>query len=224
MAFQSPNYTDRTINDFKSRLVGGGSRPNLFECEVNFPEGLGLQIDNDFSTDLRFMVKSAQLPGSTISSINIPFRGRNLKIAGDRTFDPWSITVINDTNFSIRNAFEKWMNYMNRHDDNAGVITPATYQREMVVHQLGRGVVSQDTTGVLPSASSKVPILKSYKFYGCFPTEVTPIELSYDSSDTIEEFGVTMQVQWWDAFNDEGEKLFGTTEPGGSIPNISNSL
>lgn len=224
MAFQSPNYTDRTINDFKSRLVGGGARPNLFECEVNFPEGIGLDIDNTFSTDLRFMVKAAQLPGSTISAINVPFRGRNLKIAGDRTFDPWTITVINDTNFSIRNAFERWMNYMNRHDDNAGVITPAAYQRDMVVHQLGRGVVSDNTTGTIPSASSKVPILKSYRFNGCFPTEVTPIELSYDSPDTIEEFGVTLQVQWWDAFDSSGTKIFNTTEPGGAVPGISNTL
>jgi hypothetical protein len=115
------------------------------------------------------------------------------------------------------------MNFMNRHDDNAGVITPAAYQRDMVVHQLGRGVVS-DTNGTLPSASSKVPILKSYKFYGCFPTEVTPIELSYDSPDTIEEFGVTLQVQWWDAYDSEGAKIFDSTEPGGSIPNISNTL
>lgn len=224
MAFQSPNYTDRTINDFKSRLVGGGARPNLFECEINFPEGIGLEVDNDFSTDLRFMVKAAQLPGSTISSINIPFRGRNLKISGDRTFDPWTITVINDTNFRIRNAFERWMNYMNRHDDNAGVITPAAYQRDMVVHQLGRGVVSDSTTASLPSAASRVPILKSYKFYGCFPTEVTPIELSYDNSDAIEEFGVTLQVQWWDAYDANGSKIFDTTEPGGSIPNVSNTL
>ena len=109
------------------------------------------------------------MPGSNINVIDVPFRGRNLKVAGDRTFDPWTITVINDTNFKLRNAFEKWMNFINRHDDNAGVITPNAYQKEMVVHQLGRGNVSQNTTGALPSTSDQMPVLKTSKFFGTFP-------------------------------------------------------
>jgi len=136
MALDSPQYTNRTISDFKGRLVGGGARPNLFECVINFPSGLTEVTTDD---DFRFMIKTASLPASNINVIDIPFRGRNLKIAGDRTFDPWTITVINDTNFKIRNAFERWMNYINRHDDNAGVITPNLYQTEMYVYQLGRG-------------------------------------------------------------------------------------
>ena len=204
-------YQDRTINDFRSRLVGGGSRPNLFECELSFPDGLGITPDDDF----RFMIKAAQIPASTISTIPVPFRGRTLKISGDRTFDPWTITVINDTNYKIRNAFELWMNFMNRHDDNAGVITPAAYQREMKVYQLGRGTVNEGgaSGGNLPSTGSNMPVLKTYKFYGCWPSDISPMELSYDNSDTIQEFSVTLQYQWWDtAETDSTTSLFGTPD------------
>ena len=206
-----PQYSERTITDFKSRLVGGGSRPNLFECALNFPDGLGITPDVDF----RFMIKAAQIPGSTISTIPVAFRGRTLKIAGDRTFDPWTITVLNDTNYKIRNAFEKWMNFMNRHDDNAGVITPAAYQREMLVYQLSRGVVNEGgaTGASLPSTSSNMPVLKTYKFYGCWPSDITPMDLSYDSSDTIQEFSVTLQYQWWDTFEQNStSSMLGTSE------------
>ena len=206
-----PKYNQRTLTDFKSRLVGGGARPNLFECILNFPTGLGTEVVPD--VDFRFMVKAAQLPGSNINVIDVPFRGRNLKVAGDRTFDPWTITVINDTNFKLRNAFEKWMNFINRHDDNAGVITPNAYQKEMVVHQLGRGNVSQNTTGALPSTSDQMPVLKTYKFFGTFPTNVSHIELSYDAAESIEAFTVDLQVQWWDAIDPEtGSSILGTSE------------
>jgi hypothetical protein len=209
----TPTYTTRTISDFKSRLVGGGARPNLFECVINFPDFIAADSARD--TDMRFMIKAANLPASNINVIDIPFRGRNLKIAGDRTFDPWSITVINDTNFKIRNAFEQWMNYMNRHDDNAGIITPAAYQREMEVFQLGRGLVNEGgaTGGFLPASSENMPVLKKYKFYGCFPTAVSAIDLSYDSADSVEEFTVDLQVQWWDAYAaGESTSLFNTSE------------
>jgi hypothetical protein len=207
----TPLYNTRTLSDFKSRLVGGGARPNLFECVLAFPQGLSnvVRVDEDFT----FMVKAAQLPGSNVNVIDIPFRGRNLKVAGDRTFDPWTITVINDTNFKLRNAFEQWMNFINRHDDNAGVITPAAYQVEMVVHQLGRGNVSNGTNGQLPGNADRIPVLKSYKFYGTFPTNVSPIELSYDAADSIEEFTVDLQVQWWDALDpNSGNSILGTSE------------
>lgn len=196
-----PNYNQRTINDFKSRLVGGGARPNLFECEINFPNALG-NLDAELTLDLRFFVKATSLPASTISSIPVPFRGRTLQIAGDRTFDPWSITVINDTNFKIRNQFEKWMNLINRHDDNAGVITPALYQQEMKVMQLSRGTENSPKS---PETSTSMNVLKAYKFYGTFPTSISDITLSYDSSDTIEEFTVDFQVQWWDALDVGGD-------------------
>jgi hypothetical protein len=221
------NFQDRTIYDFKNRLRGGGARSNLFECELSIPSNV---LDNgedttEITTDFRFLVKSAQLPGSNLTTISVPFRGRTLKLAGDRTFEPWTITVLNDTNFRLRNAFEKWSNYINRHDDNSGVITPAAYQREIVVHQLSRGTIATDaTSATVPNTGENIPILKSYKFYGCYPSMIDPIPLSYDTTDTIEEFGVTFEVQWWDAYEPDGRKLFGTSEPTGTgSPPISNS-
>lgn len=207
----TPRFTDRTISDFKGRLVGGGARPNLFECELHFPTAVltSAELDDDF----RFMIKAASLPASTINVIDVPFRGRNLKIAGDRTFSAWTITVINDTNFKLRNAFEKWMNYMNRHDDNAGIITPNAYQREMKVYQLSRGAISATTEGSkLPPTTDNMPFLKAYRFFGCFPTSVSEITLSYDSSDAIEEFTVDLQVQWWDALDTNETSILGTSE------------
>lgn len=199
-------YSERTINDFRSKLVGGGSRPNLFECELSFPSALNITVDDAF----RFMIKAAQIPGSTVSTIPVPFRGRTLKIAGDRTFDPWTITIINDTNYRIRNAFERWMNLINRHDDNAGVITPVAYQTDMKVFQLGRG---RTNSGRLPNTSNTMPVLKSYKFYGCWPSDITPMDLSYDSSDAIQEFSVTLQYQWWDALvQGTNNSILGTSE------------
>jgi len=203
MALDSPKYRDRTISDFKGKLVGGGARPNLFECVVNFPSSLSeVSTDDDF----RFMIKSASLPASNINVIDIPFRGRNLKIAGDRTFDPWTITVINDTNFKIRNAFERWMNYINRHDDNAGVITPNLYQTEMYVYQLGRGTANGAPA---PGTNDSIAVHKAYKFFGCFPTSVSAIELSYDIPDAVEEFTVDLQVQWYDAWDASGASILG---------------
>lgn len=205
-------YQDRSIDTFKSKLVGGGARPNLFECVINFPDFIDSNTERD--TNLRFMIKAAALPASTVNVIDVPFRGRNLKVAGDRTFDPWTITVINDVDFNIRNAFEQWMNTMNRHDDNAGVITPAAYQREMEVYQLSRGEINTGgaTGAKLPSTSDNMPTLKAYKFYGCFPTAISAIDLSYESADTIEEFTVDLQVHWWDSLDKEGNSILGITQ------------
>lgn len=197
----------RTLNDFKNRMTGGGSRPNLFECEINFPTAAftGDADSNSLSEKTRFLVKAASLPGSTINVIDIPFRGRNLKIAGDRTFDPWTITIINDTDFKIRNAFERWMNYMNKHEDNSGELNPVNYQKNMKVYQLGKASV--DTS---MASNDKMNILKTYEFYGTFPTAISAIDLSYDSADTIEEFTVDLQVQWWDALDTSGASMLGS--------------
>ena len=198
--------SSRTLNDFKNRMSGGGARPNLFECELNFPEAAldGASL-NDISDKTRFLVKAAQLPASTINVIDIPFRGRNLKIAGDRTFDPWTITVINDTDFKIRNAFEKWMNYMNKHEDNSGELDPANYQRNMKVYQLGKAEINGNLT-----TNNQIRVLKQYEFYGTFPTSISAIDLSYDQADTIEEFTVDLQVQWWDALDTNNVSILGS--------------
>ena len=172
----------RTISDFKSRLSGGGARPNLFEVELAFPDAVA--IDNDVLQKARFLVKAAALPASTIAPIDVPFRGRILKIAGDRTFETWTITVINDTDFSLRSAFEKWMNTINKMSDATGVVDPAAYQKDATVKQLDRDG----------------SVLRSYKFWDIFPTNISTIDLSYETTDTLEEFTVELQVQWWEAY------------------------
>jgi T4-like virus tail tube protein gp19 len=170
----------RKITDFKSKLTGGGARANLFEVVMSFPDAA--QPGSVVLDKIRFLAKAANLPASNVANIEVPFRGRVLKIAGDRTFDTWTITVINDTDFSIRSAFENWMNKMNRVSDNTGLTNPADYQSDAFVYQLDRNGGT----------------LRQYHFYDVFPTQVTPIELSYDAQG-IEEFQVELQVQWWEA-------------------------
>ena len=203
-----PNTRDRTLDAFKGKMIGGGTRSNLFEVELYFPDDA---IPQDSTKDIvsdkaRFLVKAAALPASNISNIAVPFRGRNLKIAGDRTFDPWTITVINDTDFVIRNAFERWMNIINKHEDNAGITDPTGYQQDLFVRQLGRSEVA----GTNPVSSATVPVLKQYKFLGAFPTLVSAIDLSYENTDAIEEFTVELQYQWYDALDSSGQTQLGT--------------
>ena len=121
------------VDDFKAKLTGGGARPNLFKATINFPAYAG--GDSEFTS---FMVKGAGLPASVIANIDIPFRGRQLKIAGDRTFEPWTITVINDSEMRVRNSFETWMNGINEHVNNTGLQNPTDYQADMIVEQLGK--------------------------------------------------------------------------------------
>tara|TARA_B100001093_G_scaffold80280_2_gene71654 strand:+ start:626 stop:1219 length:594 start_codon:yes stop_codon:yes gene_type:complete len=171
----------RKISDFKSRLSGGGARPNLFEVELAFPDAVA--IANDVLSKSRFLVKAAALPSSTIAPVEIPFRGRILKVAGDRTFETWTVTVINDTDFAIRSAMEKWMNSISKLDDATGLTDPESYQKDAIVHQLDRDG----------------SVLRSYKFWDIFPTNISTIDLNYETTDTIEEFTVEMQVHWWEA-------------------------
>ena len=170
----------RKITDFKSKLTGGGARSNLFEVVLSFPDAA--PASSAVLDKARFLVKAANLPASNVSPIEVPFRGRTLKVAGDRTFDTWTITVINDTDFAIRSAFEKWMNTINRVSDNTGVTNPASYQSDAFVYQLDRDGST----------------LRAYHFYDIFPTQVAPIELSYDAQG-IQEFTVELQVLWWEA-------------------------
>ena len=167
----------RTISNFKSKLTGGGASANLFEVVLTFPDIV--QPATDVLDKSRFLVKGARLPASNIAQIEVPFRGRALKIAGDRTFDSWTVTVINDTDFAIRSAFENWMNAINRLSDNTGLVNPADYQADCYVYQLDRDGQA----------------LRSYRFFDTFPTQVGPIELSYDAQG-IQEFTVELQVQY----------------------------
>ena len=180
----------RTISDFKTKLTGGGARANLFEVVLTFPDTS--KPDSDVLDKARFMVKGANMPASNVAQIEVPFRGRVLKIAGDRTFDSWTVTVINDTDFAIRSAFERWMNTINRLSDNTGLVNPADYQADAYVYQLDRDGST----------------LRSYRFFDTFPTQVGPIELSYDAQG-IQEFTVELQVQYWEAVKGTGPNAGG---------------
>jgi hypothetical protein len=197
----------RTITTFKSALAGGGARPNLFEVRLpTFPVAAlnaGATWGNDQVTEFEFMCKAAALPASNIAPVDVPFRGRILKVAGDRTFDTWTVTVINDEDFVIRNAFEYWMNGISKLNNNTGATNPSSYMQNAEVYQLGRGAelgrFSQANNGGTSAGNSGVTPLRSYKFYDIFPTNISQIDLSYDTSDTIEEFTVEFQVQYWTA-------------------------
>lgn len=179
-----------SIEKIKSTLIGGGARPNLFQVDLTSFPGSG---DTGYDSDsFSVLCKAAQLPASNVASIDVPFRGRIFKVAGDRTFDTWTITVINDTDFSIRSAMEKWMNTINKVSDNTGLTNPADYQADAYVYQLDR---NGDT-------------LRKYHFYDVFPTQVSAIELSYDAQG-IQEFTVEMQVLYWEAIRGSGENAGG---------------
>ena len=196
--FSIPN-NERSIDSFKSRLVQGGARPNLFEVEMDFPSGVGIFDEDIDDTTHRMMIKGAQLPASNIQEVVVPFRGRQLKVAGDRRFDPWTITVINDGDFKLREAFERWANFITKVSDGSGTINPTDYFAEWVVNQLGRADTDLNVRG--DQSGATLPVLRRYKMHGCWPSVVSPIELSYDTADTIEEFQVTLQVQWWEAYD-----------------------
>ena len=178
---------NKTISNFKAALIGGGARPNLFEVELTpLPAGITWDADN-----FRYMCKAAQLPASQIANIDVPFRGRIFKVAGDRTVEQWSVTIINDENFRLRNAFEEWVNLIANLDTNLGATDPSAYMVNAKVYQLGRGSSPNSQT----NAGNANSVLKEYEFQDIFPTTVSAIDLSYDSTDAIEEFTVDFQVQ-----------------------------
>ena len=180
---------NKNISQFKSKLIGGGARPNLFEVELTT---LPPNVVSDWDADIfQFMCKAAALPAQNIANIDIPFRGRIFKVAGDRTIDTWTITVINDEDFRFRNAFENWTQQIANLDDNMGTTDPSAYMVNAKVYQLGRGSEksSQNNSG------TENVVLKEYEFINIFPTNVAAIDLSYDTGDTIEEYTVEFQVQ-----------------------------
>ena len=194
MAFK---HNERTITDFRSKLQGGGARSNLFEVTIpDFPTANNIQ-----ERDIEFLVKAAEIPAANLGNIPVPFRGRVLPIAGDRTFDPWTVTIINDTNFNIRDAMERWSDFINDLQTAQGEINPENYQKVGFVKQLSRRGTGAD---------SGVDILREYKFTGIYPNVVSSIPLDYGATDQIEEFQVTFNYLFW-------EVIGGTTDYGGSL-------
>ena len=188
------SFQNRSITNFRDRLVGGGARPNMFEVNITLPEqvqGLG-----DISQDMRFLVKAAEIPAANIGNIPVPFRGRVLPVAGDRTFNPWTVTVINDAQFNIRDAMEQWSNLINDLEFDVGDINPFDYQTKAEVFQLSRQ--SQGSGGQSAGKGGEIiQTLRTYNFEGIYPTEVSSIALDYGATDQIEEFQVTFNYLFW---------------------------
>ena len=181
-------FNQRNITEFRSRLAGGGARANLFEVEIAFPEELGINL-TDVSDKVPFLVKAAEIPASNLGNIPVPYRGRVLPVAGDRTFDPWTVTIINDTDFQIRDAMEKWSNSINDLQTAQGSVDPAVYQRSALVKQLSR-------EGANPGDPEKV--LRTYNFEGIYPNTVSSIPLDFGATDQIEEFQVTFNYLFYE--------------------------
>ena len=157
------------VDDFKSKLVGGGARANLFRATINFPGYAGGDVELT----------------SLVGQIDVPFRGRQLKIAGDRTFENWTATVIAESSMAVRNSFERWLNGINEHQAGTGLVNPVDYQADILVEQLGRND----------------EILKACNIRGAFPVNLGAIELAYETTDTLEEFTCEFAYQYWDAVN-----------------------
>ena len=187
-------FNQRNITEFRSRLTGGGARANLFEVGITFPDGLG--IDERLVSDkVPFLVKAAEIPASNLGNIPVPYRGRVLPVAGDRTFDPWTVTIINDTDFIIRDAMEKWSNSINDLQTAQGTISPEVYQRSAQVKQLSR-------EGTNPGDPEK--LLRQYNFEGIYPNTVSNIPLDFGATDQIEEFQVTFNYLFYEVVSPTG--------------------
>ena len=171
------------------QTIGQGVKPNMFLVDVQFPDSLSKGGEDLNLTNI--LCKSAALPGSNLGVIEVPFRGRTVKIAGDRTFDTWSATFFNDKDFKLRAFFEEWANNINTHEANTSpLFTPSTtsgYMADLSVKQLEK------------DASEEGSILRQYTLKYCFPTNVSPIDLAYDSNDQIEEFTVEWQYSYFTA-------------------------
>jgi hypothetical protein len=162
------------INQFKSELVGGGARPTLFQCQITNP------INNAADIKVPFMVRAGGIPESVVGQYTVPYFGRQIKYAGDRTFADWTVTIINDEDFAVRNAMEEWMNFINSHDSNS------------------RGLPQQyKSTGQITQYSKDGSPLRTYIFEGMFPIAIDGIQMDWSQTDSIEEFSVTFQYDLW---------------------------
>ena len=200
----SPAVQRSTISDFMSNVQRDFARPNMFQVNLAFPAFF--KNRGELARLGAFTCRAANLPSSQIGVIEVPFRGRVLKIAGDRTFEPWTITIMNDSNFVLRSAFELWANAIQAANENftaAGTLGDESdstgYFADMTVHQLARDLKDGDSPKVL----------KSYKFYNLFPSNISAIDLDYGSNDAIEEFTVELQVQYFQPKERRGAKRGG---------------
>lgn len=167
------------INDIRAQLTQGGARSTLFQVTITNP------VNGIADLKVPFMCRAAELPGSTLGFVDVPYFGRKIKVAGDRTFQPWTVTIMNDEDFLVRNAMEQWVNSINSLQGNLrtlGTASPLAYKQQAVITQY----------------SKSGNILRQYQFNGLFPTEISPIQTDWNNTDTIEEFQVTFQYDYWE--------------------------
>jgi hypothetical protein len=192
------------ISDFKAQMIGGGARPNQFRVELAFPSYV--QAGALVGLNSQFLCKAAQLPASTIENMQVMYRGRPVNFAGERSFQPWNISVYNDTTFSIRNAMEVWSDGVLNMGQTNGRVNPRDYQVDLLVHQMDRNGAT----------------VKTYKFIDAYPTEIGPIGLDYEINNQIEMFEVSFTYNYWTSNTSTGGSGFGITgtvnTPIGSFP------
>ena len=167
-----------TINDFRSKLTGGGARPSQFRVTLEYPTSV---IQTGLSEKGTFLIKTATLPASTIQQIEVPFRGRMVKIAGERMFQNWQVVALNDNDFAVRKALEAWSSKILNHGGTNGILSPVDYIRPLYVEQLDRN----DNA------------LRKYKFWNCYPVNVSDIQLDFGNVNAIEEYSVEFSVDYW---------------------------
>jgi hypothetical protein len=172
------------INQFKTTLKNGGARPNQFQVTLTFPLAV-TNLNSAYSRASSFLVTVAELPGQTMGVTPVYYRGREIKLAGDKVFAPFTCTILNDTDFQLRDGLEKWMNAMERNSAKSGSTSPADYQSTIVVTQL-------DRSGA---------VLRTYRLIDAFPTDISPIGLDFSANDQLSTFGATFQYQHFDVFS-----------------------
>lgn len=192
------------ISAFRGNFSGGGARPNQFAIELAFPSGI---LDGSTAIapiQAQFMCKAASLPESTVDPTPLDYRGRTVFLAGERRFAPWTVTIYNDTNFNLKNAFERWSNYMNANIDNTGVLNPSSYVADLAVNQMDRNNA----------------IVKTYKFVDAWPVTVSDIALDWGDNNRVEEFTVTFVYQYWVSNTTNGANGLGLemSTPIGTFP------
>jgi len=169
-----------SINNFRAQLVGQGARPNLFEVTIPFPTSVQV---GEAGQKMTFMCKGAQVPGADLGLVEVPYFGRNIKLAGNRTFAEWTTTIINDEDFVVHGGITNWMNAINSHEENRRGTTGTEYQVDAEVTQYKK----------------EGEIAKTITLVNCWPSSIAAIELGWDQNDAIEEFAVTWQYDWWQA-------------------------
>jgi hypothetical protein len=191
------------VADFKAQMIGGGARPNQFRVELTFPSFVTLGVIA--GQRAQFLCRAASLPASTIETISIPYRGRPVNFAGERSFQPWTVSIYNDTTFNIRNALEQWQSGIQQYNTTNGRTNPTDYQVDLSVHQLDRNGAT----------------IKSYKFTDAFPTNIGAITLDYEQQNAIEQFDVEFVYNFFTSNEGAGANFginVGINTPVGTFP------